>query len=63
MNDDRLMIVEAVFNGLIDQEYLTQAEVDEFAILVADAAMEKLMIEAEARGCSVFDGVEGGLVQ
>ena len=59
MTDDRLMVVEAVFNGQLSQDYLTQAEIDEFAILVADAAIEKLMDEAEARGCSVFEGIDG----
>lgn len=59
MTDDRLMVVEAVFNGQIGQEYLTQAEIDEFMELVADAAIEKLMVEAEARGCSVFEGIDG----
>jgi hypothetical protein len=59
MTDDRLMVIEAVFNGQLSQDYLTQAEIDEFAILVADAAIEKLMDEAEARGCSVFEGIDG----
>jgi len=59
MTDDRLMIVEAVFNGQLSEEYLTQSEIDEFAVLVADAAMDKLMAEAELRGCSVFDGIDG----
>jgi hypothetical protein len=53
------MIVEAVFNGQLSEEYLTQSEIDEFAVLVADAAMDKLMTEAELRGCSVFDGIDG----
>ena len=59
MTDDRLMVVEAVFNGHLSQDYLTQEEIDEFMVLVADAAIEKLMVEAEARGCSVFEGVDG----
>ena len=63
MTADRLMVVEAVFNGQIGQEYLTQAEIDEFICLVADAAIEKLMAEAEQRGCSVFDGVDGNPLQ
>jgi len=59
MTDDRLMVVQAVFDGKLSQDYLTQDEIDEFAVLVADVAMENLMAEAEARGCSVFDGVDG----
>jgi len=30
---------------------------------VLDASTDKLMAEAEARGCSVFDGIEGNTVQ
>jgi len=59
MTDDRLMVVQAVFDGKLSQDYLTQDEIDEFAVLVADVAMENLIAEAEARGCSVFDGVDG----
>jgi hypothetical protein len=62
MTEERLMVVEAVFNGQLSQDYLTQAEIDEFMCLVADAAIEKLMAEAEARGCSVFEGVDGNPV-
>ena len=58
MTEDRLMVAEAVFNGQIGEEYLTVEEVDEFMILVADAAMDKLMDEAIDRGCSVFAGFE-----
>ena len=59
MTDDRLMVVQAVFNGQLSEDYLTQAEIDEFAVLVADVAFDKLMLEAEERGCSVFDGIDG----
>ena len=58
MTEDRLMVAEAVFNGQISEEYLTVDEVDEFMVLVADAAMDKLMEEAIVRGCSVFAGFE-----
>jgi hypothetical protein len=58
MTDDRLMVAEAVFKGLIGEEHLTQAEVDEMFELVAHAAMEQEMVRAQARGCSVFEGWE-----
>ena len=29
MTDDRIMVAEAVFAGLIGEEHLTQAEIDE----------------------------------
>jgi hypothetical protein len=58
MTEDRLMVAEAVFKGLIGEEHLTVEEVDEFMVLVADVAMDKLMDEAIERGCSVFAGFE-----
>ena len=63
MTDDRLMVAEAVFNGQIGEEHLTKAEVDEFMELVMDAAFEREMDAAAARGCSVFEGVEGDILQ
>lgn len=62
MTDDRLMVAEAVFAGLIGEEHLTQAEVDEMFELVVEASMEKLMDEAAERGCSVFAGFEDDLI-
>ena len=63
MTEERLMVAEAVFNGQIDESYLTQAEIDEFFELVCDAATEALLVEAVERGCSVFDGIEGDTLQ
>jgi len=63
MNEDRLMVAEAVLAGLIPESHLTQDEIDELFEIACDAATDKLMAEAELRGCSVFDGVEGNLLQ
>ena len=63
MNEDRLMVAEAVFNGQIGEEHLTKAEIDEFMELVMDAATERLMQDAVERGMSVFDGIEGDTLQ
>jgi hypothetical protein len=63
MNEDRLMIAEAVINGLIGEEHLTQAEIDEVFERIGDAITDKLMADAEARGCSVFDGIDGDTLQ
>jgi hypothetical protein len=63
MTEERLMVAEAVFNGQIDESYLTQAEIDEFFELVCDAATEALLVDAVERGCSVFDGIEGDTLQ
>lgn len=63
MNEDRLMVAEAVFKGQIPEYHLTQAEIDEFMELVMEAATEKLLNEAAERGCSVFEGIEGDTPQ
>jgi hypothetical protein len=63
MTEDRLMVAEAVFNGQISEDHLTQAEIDEFFEMVCDAATEALLVDAVERGCSVFDGIEGDTLQ
>jgi hypothetical protein len=63
MTEDRLMVAEAVMAGLIPEYHLTQDEIDELFEIACDAATDKLMAEAEARGCSVFDGVDGDPLQ
>jgi hypothetical protein len=60
MNEERLMVAEAVLTGQIPEYHLTQAEIDEIFERACDAATEVLLLEAEARGCSVFWGVEDG---
>ena len=62
MTEDRLMVAQAVFNGQISEEHLTTNEIDEFCTLVVDAAIEKELYAAEARGCNVFTGFENELV-
>ena len=59
MTEERLMVAEAVMAGQIEEHHLTQAEIDELFERCCDLATEKLLIEAESRGCSVFWGVEG----
>ena len=63
MTDDRLMVAEAVMAGQIPEYHLTQDEIDELFEMACDASTEKLMAEAEARGCSVFDGIDGDPLQ
>ena len=58
MTEDRLMVAQAVLEGLIGEEHLTTEEVDEMMELVADTVFDKLMAEAAERGCSVFAGFE-----
>jgi hypothetical protein len=63
MNEDRLMVAEAVMNGLIGEEYLFQSEIDELIERIGDAVTDKLLDEAESRGCSVFYGIDGDTLQ
>lgn len=63
MTEERLMVAEAVMAGKIGEEHLTQAEIDELVEIACDTATQKLMAEAEMRGCSVFDGIEGDTLQ
>jgi hypothetical protein len=60
MNEERLLVAEAVMAGQITEYHLTQAEIDELFERACDAATEKLLLEAEARGCSVFWGFADG---
>jgi hypothetical protein len=63
MSEERLMVAEAVMAGQIPEYHLSQAEIDELFELCCDAATDKLMYEAEQRGCSVFDGIQGDTIQ
>ena len=63
MTEDRLMVAEAVMAGLIPEYHLTQDEIDELFEIACDAATDKLMYDAEQRGCSVFDGIDGNPLQ
>jgi hypothetical protein len=60
MTEERLLVAEAVLAGQIPEYHLSQSEIDEIFERACDAATEKLLLEAEARGCSVFWGVEDG---
>ena len=59
INEERMMVVEAVMAGQIGEEHLFQSEIDELFEIACDAATDKLLTEAEARGCSVFYGIDG----
>jgi hypothetical protein len=59
MNDERLMVAQAVIDGAISAEYLTNSELAEIEIQVQEFCMQREMDAATERGCLVFDGVEG----
>lgn len=63
MNEERLMVAEAVLAGQIPEYHLTQDEIDELFERCCNAATDKLIYEAEQRGCNVFDGIDGYLLQ
>jgi hypothetical protein len=63
MSEERLMVAQAVMAGQIPEYHLTQDEIDELFEICCDAATDKLMAEAESRGCSVFDGIAGNTLQ
>jgi hypothetical protein len=62
MTEDRLMVAEAVFAGLIGEEHLTLKEIDEMFEMVAEAAFEQEMDMAVSRGLNVFAGYEDELI-
>jgi formylmethanofuran dehydrogenase subunit E len=62
MNEDRLLVCQAVYEGQIGSEHLTLEEVDELALTIVDAVLEQCLDDAVQRGCMVFDGVEGDIL-
>ena len=63
MTDERAMIAQAVLEGVLSADYLTSSELEEIEIQVQEFCMQREMDAAEARGCLVFDGIEGDTVQ
>jgi len=63
MNTDREMIAQAVLDGVISADYLTDLELEEIEFRVQEFCMQKEMDRAVERGCAVFDGIEGDPIQ
>ncbi len=63
MNPFRQMVAQAVLNGQISADHLTSKEIKELEQQALEAAMEKEMDAAVARGLSVFAGIEGDTIQ
>jgi hypothetical protein len=55
MTKDRLMIAEAVVEGLISVEHLTMEEVNEMIEILANTSIQNGLNEAQSRGCIVFN--------
>lgn len=62
MTEERLMVAEAVFAGLIGEEHLTQDEVDWMFERIVNIAVEQELTKAQERGCNVFYGFEDDLI-
>lgn len=58
MTEDRQMVAQAVLDGVISADYLTDSELEAIEIRVQEFCMQREMDAAESRGLSVFDGVD-----
>jgi hypothetical protein len=56
MNENRRMIAEAVVQGLVSEDHLTIAELNETIEMLCDLSIEKGIEEAESQGSIVFYG-------
>ena len=63
MNEDRILVAQAVFEGKLSADHLTMAEIDEIQCRVIELVMEKELEKALAAGKAVFEGVEGDTLQ
>ena len=63
MTEERQMVAMAELNGDLGAEHLTEGEVAEIQERVMDLVMEKELLAAQARGKSVFTGLQGDPLQ
>lgn len=63
MIQDREMVVQAVLEGILTADYLTDSEVQELEVLVGEAAMEQELEQAAVAGKAVFWGLDGDPLQ
>lgn len=63
MNHNRIMVAQAVLDGVIGAEYLTDQELQQIEQFVQELFMHQHMQQAVTRGCMVFDGVAGDTIQ
>ena len=59
MKRNRVMIVQAVLEGILDECHLTHKEIEEIRITVENMVMEKTMEELQAAGKTVFWDIDG----
>ena len=55
MTDDRLMVAEAVVEGLISEDHLTLRELNEMIEILCETSIQQGLDDARSRGCAVLD--------
>jgi hypothetical protein len=56
MTEDRMMVAEAVVEGIIGEEHLTLSELNEMIEFLSDVSIHQGLEDARLRGCIVFCG-------
>ena len=62
MNKDRMMVAEAVVQGLVSEEHLTLSEINEMIGILSDVSIYQGLEDAKERGCIVFSGFDTELM-
>jgi hypothetical protein len=62
MTEDRMMVAEAVVQGLVSEEHLTLSEINEMIEILSDVSIHQGLENAKERGCIVFSGFDTELV-
>ena len=58
MNKDRMMVAEAVVQGLVSEEHLTLSELNEMICILSDVSIHQGLEDARERGKIVFYGFD-----
>jgi hypothetical protein len=58
MDENRMMIAEAVVQGLVSEEHLTLSEINEMIEILSDVSIHQGLEDARLRGCIVFYGFD-----
>ena len=62
MKKDRMMVAEAVVQGLVSEEHLTLSEINEMIGILSDVSIHQGLEDARERGCIVFSGFDTELI-
>ena len=58
MDENRMMIAEAVVQGLVSEEHLTLSELNEMICILSDVSIHQGLDDARERGKIVFYGFD-----